>query len=129
MTRIQSLGLAILSSMLAFGAQAAAPTEADLILTHGEISTPSGFVAAMAVESGVIVALGDEAAVAPFKGAATKVIDLQGAAVLPGLHDMHVHPTGAGLWQQRCMFPQGSSAQAVVEEESGVRHFSGDPRR
>ncbi len=39
--------------------------------------------------------------------------------VVPGLHDMHVHPTGAGLWQQRCMFPQGSSAQVVVDTVKG----------
>jgi predicted amidohydrolase YtcJ len=119
MTRIQSLGLAIVSSILTSSVQAAAPTEADLILTHGEIATPTGFAAAMAVKSGVIIAVGDDAAVASLKGAKTQVIDLQGAAVVPGLHDMHVHPTGAGLWQQRCMFPQGSSAQVVVDTVKG----------
>src|SRR5689334_13372473 len=119
MTRIQSLGLALLGSMLTWCAHAASPSEADLILTHGEISTPNGFAAAMAVKSGVIITVGDEASVASLKGASTQVIDLQGAAVVPGLHDMHVHPTGAGLWQQRCMFPQGSSAQVVIDTVKG----------
>jgi len=45
MTRIQSLGLAMLGSILTCSAHAASPTEADLILTHGEISTPTGFAA------------------------------------------------------------------------------------
>ncbi len=117
MLRIQSLGVAVLSSMLVASAQSAspAPVEADLILTRGEISTPEGWASALAVKSGVILAVGDDAAVAQFKGAGTKVIDLQGAAVVPGLHDMHVHPTGAGLWQARCMFPQGSSAKVVID--------------
>ena len=119
MTRIQSLGLAILSSILTCSAHAASPTEADLILTHGEIVTPTGFAAAMAIKSGVIIAVGDEAAVSSLKGTSTQLIDLQGAAVVAGLHDMHVHPTGAGLWQQRCMFPQGSSAQVVVDTVKG----------
>jgi predicted amidohydrolase YtcJ len=116
MTRIKSLVSAMVSALLAGSVLAATPpTEADLILSHGEISTPGGWAQAMAVRGGVILAVGDEAAVAQFKGAKTQVVDLNGAAVLPGLHDMHVHPTGAGLWQARCMFPQGSSAQVVVD--------------
>src|SRR3569832_699979 len=81
----------------------------------------------MAEKSGVIIAVGDEASVTSLKDAGTQVIDLQGAAVVPGLHDMHVHPTGAGLWQQRCMFPQGSSAQVVVDTVKGcvARHSKG----
>ncbi len=121
MFRIQSLGVAVLSSMLVATAHSASPTptEADLILTRGEISTPGGWASAMAVKSGVILAVGDDAAIAQYKGAATQVIDLQGAAVVPGLHDMHVHPTGAGLWQARCMFPQGSSAKVVIDTVKG----------
>lgn len=90
-------------------------TVAELILSNGEILTPAGWVPSMAVKRGVIVALGDDAAVAQWRGAATRIIDLQGAAVVPGLHDMHAHPTTAGMWQLRCMFPQGSSADVVAE--------------
>lgn len=124
MTRTRTLALALLSSIVAAagpGAYAAEPApEADLILSHGEISIPGGgFAAAMAVRSGVILEVGDDAAVAKYKGSGTQVIDLHGAAVVPGLHDMHVHPTGAGLWQARCMFPQGSPAQVVVDTVKG----------
>ena len=35
--------------------------------------------------------------------------------MLPGLHDMHVHPLMAGQTQLQCMFPQGSTEAAVVE--------------
>jgi predicted amidohydrolase YtcJ len=94
---------------------AAQQTEADLILSRGEILTPDGWAQSMAVKGGVILAVGDDATILGYKGPNTRVIDLAGAAVIPGLHDMHIHPTGAGLWQSRCMFPQGSSAQAVVD--------------
>jgi predicted amidohydrolase YtcJ len=93
--------------------------EADLILRNGDISTPNGWAQGMAVKRGVILAVGENAAIERYKGSKTQLIDLQGAAVLPGLHDMHVHPTGAGLWQARCMFPQGSSAQTVVTTIKG----------
>ena len=118
MSRISTYLIALAASTFAASVLATAPTavdEADAILRNGDILTPNGSVKAMAVKRGVIIALGEEATVEPYKGSKTQVIDLQGAAVLPGLHDMHVHPTGAGLWQARCMFPQGSSAQTVID--------------
>lgn len=97
------------------GAAQPQPVVADLILSRGEIRVPGGWAQSMAVKNGVILAVGDESAVAAHRGAGTRVINLGGATVVPGLHDMHVHPTGAGLWQRRCMFPQGSSAQVVAQ--------------
>ena len=85
--------------------------EADLILSHGEIYTPEGWAEAMAIQRGVIVAVGDATAVNRYKSSRTQVIDLQGAAVLPGLHDIHVHPQGGGIRQ--CGFKQGSSLDVV----------------
>lgn len=87
--------------------------EADLILTGGQIYTPAGWEQAMAIQRGVIIAVGDDAAVRARAGAGTEEIDLDGAAVLPGLHDMHVHPSAGG--NQGCAFPQGSSLEVVQE--------------
>jgi hypothetical protein len=86
---------------------------ADLILQGGDIYTPAGWAEAMAIRDGVIVAVGDAATVAALRGASTEVIDLEGTAVLPGLHDMHVHPQGGGGGQRQCQFPQGSSLDIV----------------
>jgi len=86
---------------------------ADLILEGGEIYTPSVWAEAMAIRDGVIVAVGDAASVSPLRGASSEVIDLAGATVLPGLHDMHVHPQGGGGGDQQCQFPQGSSLEIV----------------
>lgn len=91
-----------------------APTaRADLILTGGKVFTPTGWAEAVAIQRGVIIAVGDAASVRPLRGPQTQVIDLRGAAVLPGLHDMHVHPGSGG--NQGCGFPQGSSLQVVQE--------------
>ena len=55
-------------AMLLAGAGAApvvaAPLEADLILRNADIYTPSGWAHAMAIKRGVIIEVGDEAAVA-----------------------------------------------------------------
>jgi predicted amidohydrolase YtcJ len=121
MTRTRTILFALVAAAITVNALAApqAVEEADLILRNGDISIPEGWARAVAVKGGVIVAVGEDTAVEPFKGAETRVVDLQGAAVVPGLHDMHVHPTGAGLWQARCMFPQGSSARTVVDTVKG----------
>jgi predicted amidohydrolase YtcJ len=117
MNHIRSIRLCTIVVLLNAGAASAsaASLEADLILRNGEVYTRSGWAQAVAITKGVIVAVGDDKAVEPYKSAHTEVLDLQGAAVLPGLHDMHVHPMGAGLTQLQCRFPQGSSAQMIQE--------------
>jgi predicted amidohydrolase YtcJ len=90
------------------------PVEADLVLIGGHILTPTGWASSMAVRKGVILALGDAAAVRPHLGSGTKRIDLAGATVLPGLHDMHVHPTGAGMAQVQCQLPHGAPPEQVL---------------
>ncbi len=91
---------------------------ADLILTGGKVRTATGWADAMAVRRGVIVAVGDAAQVARRRGPRTRVIDLHGGAVLPGLHDTHVHPLHGGISARRCKVPQGSNlaaTQAIVK--------------
>ena len=88
---------------------AALPKPADLVLSHGHIRTTTGWVEALAVQEGVIVALGTARDVAAITGPKTRVIDLGGATVLPGLHDVHVHPIFAGITERQCKIPQGSS--------------------
>ncbi len=110
--RIFSLPALILATAV-FPLQALAQ-DADLILTNGQIYTPTGWQEAVAVRDGVIVAVGDAAAVAPLAGNDTQRVNLGGATVLPGLHDLHVHPMGAGLSQFSCNFPQGSGREVLL---------------
>ena len=92
-----------------------APAPADTILTNGKIYTPDGWVSALAISHGTIVALGDASAVERHRTSGTRVVDLNGQTVLPGLHDMHVHPGGAGMEQFSCQIPHGSSPQQIFD--------------
>jgi predicted amidohydrolase YtcJ len=68
---------------------------ADLLIVNARVRTldperPSAD--AVAVRDGVIVAVGDEAAVREEAGGAAEVVDVGGAALVPGLVDAHTHP-------------------------------------
>ncbi|MEZ5551284.1 MAG: amidohydrolase [Pseudomonadales bacterium] len=75
----------------------------DQILSGGVIYTMNAATPraeAMAIRDGRIVALGsDDDILARFSGPQR---DLGGAMVLPGFHDAHVHPIGAGIDLLRC---------------------------
>ncbi len=116
--RVAGTGLALVLSLLGPLPAALVAQAADLILTGGKVRTATGWADAMAVRRGVIVAVGDAAAVATRRGPRTRVIDLHGRTVLPGLHDTHVHPLHGGINERRCKIPQGSTlaaTQAIVK--------------
>lgn len=91
---------------------------ADLVLTGGRVKTPTGWAEALAVQDGVIVAVGSSAEVDATRGRNTRVVDLSGATVIPGLHDTHVHPISAGLYARACRIDQGSTLQATLARVS-----------
>lgn len=100
---------------------------ADSILLNGNIVTPAGSVSSLAIRDGVIVGVGDQRDLRPFIGPNTKTMELGGATVLPGIHDMHVHPYFAGLEQFACGFAPAAPpddilkavADCVAEESPG----------
>jgi predicted amidohydrolase YtcJ len=97
-------------AVLAHVAAADGPAQqASLILRNGHIKTGAGWVRALAVRDGVIIALGAEASAQGLRGPKTRVVNLAGATVLPGLHDVHVHPIFAGISERQCKIPQGLS--------------------
>jgi predicted amidohydrolase YtcJ len=66
----------------------------DLILINGKIITVDprdSVVEAIAIRADKITAIGTTASIRPTAGPQTKVIDLQGRAVTPGLIDTHCH--------------------------------------
>ena len=97
----------------------ATPEAADLVLTHGHIKTTNGWAQALAVRKGVIVAVGDDASIERWRGSGTRVLDLAGDTVLPGLHDVHVHPIYAGLSEHQCRIPQGSTLKETQNKVQG----------
>lgn len=72
---------------------------ADVVLRNGAIYTVDPvqpWVEALAVVDGTIVFAGSNTDVVAFIDAQTQVFELDGRMVLPGLHDVHMHPLEAG---------------------------------
>jgi predicted amidohydrolase YtcJ len=93
-------GLVAAFGILAALASAAALAQrhVDTVVTHGKILTVDAdlrVVEALAIDDGRIVVRGTSAEVARYTGPDTKVIDVEGATVIPGLIDNHFHFTRA----------------------------------
>jgi predicted amidohydrolase YtcJ len=94
-----------------------AGANADLILHNGKIVTldrGESVAQAVAFQNGRIAAVGtDRDVLARERGSRTRVIDLGGKMVLPGLCDAHVHTLEAGLSEFRAKLPQLDSIGAI----------------
>ncbi|MBI1949423.1 MAG: amidohydrolase family protein [Deltaproteobacteria bacterium] len=106
-----------LIAMLACATAPAPAPPADVVLRAGRVFTGDAarpWVSAVAWRGDRVVALGSDADVQPLVGAATEVIELHGRTVLPGLHDAHVHPLGAGREQQGCPLSEAKSVDDIL---------------
>jgi len=103
--------------LLPSGAVAAEP--ADLLLSNGKIVTVDGrfsIARAVAIKGERIVAVGDAAAVAKWRGPGTRVIDLKGRTVIPGLIDNHAHYVHASAhWDYEVRLDGITSRKEAVE--------------
>src|SRR5258708_37746669 len=76
------------------------PRPADLILHRGLFTTlarSQPTATAVAIRDGRFVAVGTDSEVMALAGPKTKVVDLKGRRVLPGLIDNHLHIIRGGL--------------------------------
>jgi predicted amidohydrolase YtcJ len=90
----------VVVALAAFARLASAADEPDVILHHGKIVTVDRAFSvheAMSVKDGRILAVGASADLLKRRGERTKVFDLGGKMVLPGLGDSHVHPADAAM--------------------------------
>src|SRR5438132_7282292 len=92
-----------LVALVAVGLVLAAPAwcqTADIVLVNGKILTVderSSIQQALAIGDGKILAVGSTADVRKLAGPKTRVIDLLGRTVIPGLIDSHLHGIRAAL--------------------------------
>lgn len=90
---------------------------ADLVLHNGRIYTANSAsprAEAIAVRGDRIAHVGSEAEALAMRGPQTRVIDLQGATVIPGFHDAHGHFTSLGQSLQRLDFRGTTSYNQIV---------------
>lgn len=90
---------------------------ADIVLRDGEFYLDDGgadWTDAVAVTGGVITAIGAEAAQAA--GPLTRVVSLEGATVLPGFIDAHVHPIIGGRTLLQCSLAEFTEKSDYLAE-------------
>jgi predicted amidohydrolase YtcJ len=109
-----------------------APVTPETIYTHASIltgahlraddsSTTPARVTAIAVANGKIIAAGNDADLLKRKTAATKVVDLNGAFVMPGFIDAHTHIAGAG--QQKLTIDLDGT-KSLAEMQQRIRDYA-----
>ena len=93
--------------------------DADLILLNAKVVTVDAafhIAEAIAIKDGRITAVGASAdLLAAERTPRTKVVDLGGKTVLPGLIDAHVHALEAGLSEFRAPLPALDSIAAIQD--------------
>src|ERR1700720_2618557 len=87
------------------GAHGAAADAADTVYRHGVVYTVDARDSrqqALAIRAGRITYVGSEAGIGAFIGRDTKVVDLHGRMMMPGLVDGHLHPLQGGAALLKC---------------------------
>ncbi|MDN3643008.1 amidohydrolase [Lutimonas halocynthiae] len=87
--------LFLLAFTLVLACADASKETADTIYTNGKIYTVNDaqpWAEAVAIKDGKFITVGSTAAVEALTGESTKVVDLNGQFVMPGVFDLHAHP-------------------------------------
>ncbi|MFC2167088.1 amidohydrolase [Acidobacteriota bacterium] len=95
---------------------------ADRVYINGNIYTVDktfSTASAFAVKDGEFIYVGDEAGVQAYVGPLTFVFDLEGKAVIPGLHDAHVHIR----YGERELYPRTPDIRAEIGEWASVEQM------
>jgi predicted amidohydrolase YtcJ len=97
---------------------------ADWIFANGRILTFDARrprATALAVAGGRIVAVGDRGVVKSWRDRRTRVVDLRGATVIPGLVDAHAHLDREGLKSQ---YPSLARCRSIGDIQTLVRRLA-----
>ena len=112
--------LSVVGLLLAAICEGAEPPE--LIVHGGKIVTVDAkfsLAAAMAVTGDRILAVGSNEVVLKLAGPQTKVVDLKGRTVIPGLCDSHVHAPGAAMYEFDHPIPEMDTVADVLKYIAG----------
>ncbi|MFF4779467.1 amidohydrolase [Microtetraspora fusca] len=120
-----ALAAAVAATDVAFApAAGAAADPADIVLTDGYIYTVDAHDSvhqALAVSGGRIVYVGTTKGAARYVGKATKVVNLHGRMVMPGLHDGHLHEMSGGKGLLDCDLKY--AALTVEEFQATIQEY------
>lgn len=88
------LAALLLFVVIGVSAQPSKPATADLILVNGKVWTGDSaavFAEAVAISGNMILQTGSTATIRQLAGPSTRIIDLGGKLVTPGINDAHIH--------------------------------------
>ena len=94
----------------------------DLLLYNGKISTvdtDNTEVQAIAIRNGDIIATGSDASIRPLAKQHTKLVDLKGRRVLPGLIDGHLH----GMRESYHCWTQGVRLDLITSRAAALAKY------
>ena len=77
----------------------------DTILLNAKVYTVNPiqpWASAIAIQNGQITYVGDDLGARELIDSNTQVVNLKGQMILPGFHDIHVHPVDSGVLYQQC---------------------------
>ena len=97
---------------------------ADLILQGATVHTVDAArrtAAAVAIENGRIAAVGDAREMGALRGPTTRVVDLDGAMILPGFQDAHCHLGEAGHARTLCSLEDSRDADEHLRRIAAYR--------
>ncbi len=104
--------------LLWLAATAAAAPAADTLYRNGYVYTVDAHDSvhqALAVRAGRIVYVGDDAGAGAHAGKRTRIIDLRGRMLMPGLVDGHMHPQSGGARLLNCNLQYASLSVAQFQ--------------
>lgn len=111
-----------------FNFSATAQSAPDLVLYNGKIFTSDAArpnAEAIAISGELILAVGSDADVKKLANAKTRLIDLQGSVVIPGINDAHFHfmphPKGVNL-EFKSMEPTWNEAVEAIQNATKTTH-------
>jgi predicted amidohydrolase YtcJ len=133
---LQAIGAAGAASMLSNGpttsqaqANPTAPATggrgpADVVLRNGKVITVDGtftIAQAIAIAGDRIVAVGPDAAMTAHTGPATRIVDLNGKVVIPGIIDGHAHMDREAL---RDVFPSLGRVRSIRDIQDRIAELA-----
>jgi predicted amidohydrolase YtcJ len=93
---------------------------ADAVFINGKVYTVDddrSWAEALAIRDGKFVFVGNSSDVKRYIGDLTKVTDLKGSMVMPGLHDAHGHLLLGGLqFTSSCLLTTGATIDVLISE-------------
>jgi len=111
------LRLCVLSLVCSIAMLSAQTPPPDLVLHNARIYTVdsrNSVAEAVAIAGERIVQVGKDREVLALKSASTRVLDMQGATIVPGFHDAHGHVVGLGASLQDVDLRGTTSYEEVV---------------